>query len=89
MPKRYKHRSSADRAQRIIDAIKELHEACYDAWEKDDDLAFGAAYTVAKALNGIASNGEEIEGWSGGSLKQSDAVFAGIKLIESYGADKK
>jgi hypothetical protein len=83
--------SSSDRAQRIVDAVKELHEACYDAWDKDDDVAFRAAYAVLKDMERITlRDGDEIEGWSGGCIKQADAVVAGLAVLEdSYDADKK
>ncbi len=84
------HQGFPERAQRIIAAVKELHEACYDAWEQDDDVAFRTAWVVLSDMLFIAiCDGDEIQGWSGGCIKQSDTLLQILGVLKHYGADKK
>ncbi len=83
-------RASRDRVERVVDAARELHAACYDMWNQDDDDALGTAYAVMKGLlKKTMENGEEIEDWDGGPIGQSDVVLAVLGLLETYDADKK
>jgi hypothetical protein len=82
--------TSSGRAQKIIDAARELHEACYEAWHKDDDLAFDVAFSTLKRMEDTTlQQGKELIGWSGGCLSQSGAIVSAIKLLETYHAHKK
>ena len=79
-----------ERARKIIAAIKALHEACYEAWECDDDRAFAEAFLlVREGQTETMTFGRELEDWSGGGLRQYDALDAAMDLLLAYDADDK
>lgn len=85
-PKRSKSR---DRARRIVAAVRELHEAAYDAWSYGDDAALGAAYQKLESMydRTIKGGGKVIDGWSGGPAEQFEAIGESLRYLQTYDAE--
>lgn len=81
-------KTSIARRDRIVAATKELHEACHDCWDSNDEFALGIAWDVISEMSQkTMGDGKEIEGWSGGCLSQYDAIHSVMDLLETYNAD--
>lgn len=72
-------------ADRIVKAVMELNDACRDAWDEHDYESLKRAYRdLERKLGRSDTEGEPIEGWMGNQLNHSDAINAGMQLMECY-----
>lgn len=69
-------------AERVLLASREFHNAIIDLWDKENRTAISALHAALRDHCRIAyQDGDEIEGWSGNCIQQSDSV---VMLLERF-----
>lgn len=78
-----KAKTATKLAERVLIAGRELHNAMIDLWDKENRTAIDAVHMALKDHKRIAyTDGDEIEGWSGNCIQQSDSVLAVLERFE-------
>ncbi len=90
MTARARTRSATHRATTIVRATRQLAAVIRSAYEEDKNHeSLRIAYEcLANLLTMTDTRGEEIPGWAGSCLTQTDAIQAVMSLLECYDAHK-